>query len=137
MNPDGFVLDTSALLTLIEDEQGAERVDQVLRTEQVWIPWMVLLEVNYISRQERGEAEADRRYALIKQLPVTILWDVDEPTLLTAARFKASYHLSLADAIIAAFALQLNAALLHKDPEYEILAGQLPSEALPYNRNTS
>jgi uncharacterized protein len=137
VNPDGFVLDTSALLTLIEDEQGAERVDQVLRTEQVWIPWMVLLEVNYISRQERGEAEADRRYALIKQLPVTILWDVDEPTLLTAARFKASHRLSLADAIIAACALQVNAVVLHKDPEYEALAGQLPSEALPCKRNTS
>jgi predicted nucleic acid-binding protein len=132
VNPDGFVIDTSAILTLIEDEKGAERVDQVLRTEQVWIPWWVLLEVNYITRQERGEAEADRRYALIKQLPVTILWDMDEPTLLTAARFKAGYHLSLADAIIAAFAMQIHASLLHKDPEFEVLAGQLFPEALPY-----
>ena len=131
MNPDGFILDTSALLTLIEDEQGAERVDQILQTERVWIPWLVLLEVNYITRQERGEAEADRRYALIKQLPVTILWDVDEPALLTAARLKASYRLSLADAVIAAFAMRMNAVLLHKDPEYEALAGQISLEALP------
>jgi predicted nucleic acid-binding protein len=111
---------------------GAERVDQVLRTERVWIPWLVLLEVNYITRQERGEAEADRRYALIKQLPVTILWSIDEPTLLTAARIKASYHLSLADAVIAAFTMQINATLLHKDPEFEVLAGQLVREALTY-----
>jgi len=103
-------------------------VDQVLRTEQVWIPWIVLLEVNYITRQERGEAEADRRYALMKLLPVTILWDMDEPTLLTAARLKASHRLSLADAIIAACALQINAVVLHKDPEYEALAGQLFSK---------
>jgi predicted nucleic acid-binding protein len=129
---DGFVLDTSSILTLIEDEEGAERVDQVLRTERVWIPWIVLLEVSYITRQERGETEADRRYALMKQLPVTILWDMDEPTLLTAARIKASHHLSLADAVIAAFAMQMNAALLHTDPEYEALAGQIHSEALPY-----
>ena len=132
MNPDGFIIDTSALLTLIEDEQGAERVDQILQTEHVWIPWLVLLEANYITRQECGEAEADRRYALIKQLPVTILWDVDEPTLLTAARLKASYRLSLADAVIAAFAIRMNAVLLHKDPEYEALAGQISSEVLPY-----
>jgi predicted nucleic acid-binding protein len=132
VDPDGFIVDTSALLTLIEDEMGAERVDQVLRTERVWIPWLVLLEVNYITRQERGEAEADRRYALIKQLPVTILWSIDEPTLLTAARIKASYHLSLADAVIAAFAMQINATLLHKDPEFEVLAGQLVREALTY-----
>jgi predicted nucleic acid-binding protein len=132
VNSEGFVLDTSSILTLIEDEEGAERVDQVLRTERVWIPWIVLLEVNYITRQERGETEADRRYALMKQLPVTILWDMDEPTLLTAARIKASYHLSLANAVIAALAMQMNAALLHKDPEYEALAGQIYSEALPY-----
>lgn len=132
MNPDGFVIDTSALLTLIEDEDGAERVDQVLRSERVWIPWLVLLELNYITRQERGETEADRRYALMKQLPVTILWSVDEPTLLTAARIKASYHLSLADAVIAAVAMQMNATLLHKDPEFEVLTGQLCPEALPY-----
>jgi predicted nucleic acid-binding protein len=132
VNSEGFVLDTSSILTLIEDEEGAERVDQVLRTERVWIPWIVLLEVNYITRQERGETEADRRYALMKQLPVTILWDMDEPTLLTAARLKASYHLSLADAVIAAFAMQMNAALLHKDQEYEALAGQIHLEALPY-----
>lgn len=132
MNPEGFVLDTSAILTLIEDEKGADRVDQILRTERVWLPWLVLLEVNYITRQERGEAEADRRYALMKQLPVTILWSVDEPTLLTAARIKASCHLSLADAVIAAFTMQLNAILLHKDPEFEALAGQLFPEALPY-----
>jgi predicted nucleic acid-binding protein len=132
VNPDGFVIDTSALLTLIEDEDGAERVDQVLRSERVWIPWLVLLELNYITRQERGETEADRRYALMKQLPVTILWSVDEPTLLTAARIKASYHLSLADAVIAAVAMQMNATLLHKDPEFEVLTGQLCPEALPY-----
>jgi predicted nucleic acid-binding protein len=132
VNPDGFVIDTSALLTLIEDEDGAERVDQVLRSERVWIPWLVLLELNYITRQERGETEADRRYALMKQLPVTILWSVDEPTLLTAARIKASYHLSLADAVIAAVAMKLNATLLHKDPEFEVLTGQLCPEALPY-----
>jgi predicted nucleic acid-binding protein len=132
VNPEGFVLDTSAILTLIEDEAGAERVDQVLRAEQVWLPWLVLLEVNYITRQERGEAEADRRYALMKQLPVTILWCVDEPTLLTAARLKASYHLSLADAMIAAFAMQKNATLLHKDPEFDALTGQLSPESLPY-----
>lgn len=132
MAPDGFILDTSALFTLIEDEEGADRVARVLQMERVWLPWLVLLEVNYITRQECGEAEADRRYALLKQLPVTILWDMDEPTLLTAGRLKASHHLSLVDAVIAAFALRMKAVLLHKDPEYEALAGQISSEALPH-----
>jgi ribonuclease VapC len=129
---DRFLLDTSALLTLIEDEAGAERVEQVLTQDEVWLPWPVLLEATYITRQEQDEAEANHRYALMKQLPATILWEIDEPTLLTAARLKVDYRLSLADAIIAAFAIQHNAVLVHKDPEFEALTGQMLLEALPY-----
>lgn len=132
MNPDRYLLDTSALLTLIEDEAGADRVEQLLTQAEVWLPWLALLEATYITRQERGESEAERRYALIKQLPATLLWEIDEPILLTAARLKADHHLSLADALIAAYAMQRQATLLHKDPEFETLAGQVSLEALPY-----
>jgi len=132
VNDARFLLDTSALLTLIEDEAGAERVEQVLMQAEVWLPWLVLLEATYITRQEQGEAEAEQRYALMKQLPVTILWQMDESTLLTAARLKADYRLSLADAVMAAFAIQLDATLLHKDPEFEAIAAQVSLEALPY-----
>lgn len=132
MSLERYVLDTSALLTLMEEEAGAERVEQVLREAQVLLPWVVLLETHYITQQERGPAEADRRYALIKQLPATILWDMDEPTVLTAARLKAVHRLSLADALIGALAIREQAILLHKDPEFEALAGQVALEALPY-----
>jgi len=119
-------------LTIIEDEPGAERVEQVLRTEAVIIPWMCSLEVVYITQQERGVAEAERRYALLKALPVTYLWELEEALLLTAARLKATYRLSLADTIIAACAIRERAILLHKDPQYDALAGQVQLEALPY-----
>jgi predicted nucleic acid-binding protein len=129
---DRFVLDTSAILTLIEDEPGADRVEEVLHQAAVWLPWVVLLETYYVTEQERGRAEADHRYALLKQLPLTILWQVDEINLLTSARLKAAHRLSLADAMIAGLALQLEATLLHKDPEFEVLQTVLPQEALPY-----
>ncbi len=132
MSVERYVLDTSALLTLIEDEAGAERVEQVLRQEQVFLPWVVLLETYYVTQQERGQIEADQRYAYIKRLPVTILWNADEPILLIAARIKAGHRLSLADAIIAAFAIREGATLLHKDPEFEAIADQVPLETLPY-----
>lgn len=137
MSRERYLLDTSALLTLIEDETGAERVEQVLAHAESWLPWPVLLEAYYITHQERGEAEADRRYALIKQLPATILWEMDEPTLLTAAQLKATQRLSLADALIAAFAVRHNAVLVHKDPDFESLAGQVSLEALPYKGSGS
>ncbi len=129
-----YLLDTSALLTLIENEPGAGRVEEILREEQTFLPWPALLEVHYISRQEQGPGEADRRYALLKQLPSEILWKIDEPTLLTASRFKSTHRLSLADALIAAFAEQQDAVLLHKDPEFEALADQVELENLPYKK---
>lgn len=127
-----YLLDTSALLAFIEDEDGADRVESIVRTERAFLPCTALLEVHYITRQERGQGEADRRYALLKELPCEILWSFDEPVLLTASRFKAGHRLSFAEAMIAAFARRQNAVLVHKDPEYEALAGEVELEALPY-----
>ena len=44
---------------------------------------------------------------------------------------KATYPLSLADAWIAATAMECDATLIHKDPEFERLAS-LKEERLPY-----
>ncbi len=136
MSADRYLLDTSALLTLIEDEAGADRVEEVLSQGHALLPWVALLETYYITQQERGTAEADHRYALITQLPVTISWQMAEPILLTAARLKAITRISLADAIIAAYAIQWDAILLHKDPKFEALASQLALEALPYKEHS-
>ena len=127
-----FLLDTSALFSLLEDEDGADRVEGLLRTERVYLPWVVLLEVHYVSRQERGEDVANSRLALLKKLPAEIIWQHDEPALLQASRFKAQNRLSLADALIAGIASQLSAILVHKDPEFEALNGVVDLEALPY-----
>ena len=127
-----WLLDTSALVAFIEDEAGADRVEQALSRPTTIVPWPVLLETHYVTLQERGQAEADRRVALIKQLSVTIVWDMDESTLLTASRLKAGRRVSLADAIIAAFAIRREAVLMHKDPEFDALTGLLPMEELPY-----
>jgi len=126
------LLDTSALFTLIEDEPGADRVDLALKQVTTLVPWTVLLEMYYITLQEEGQAEADQRIALIRHLKVRILWDMDESIVLTAAKLKANHRISLADAIIAAFAIRCGAVLIHKDPEFEALTGLLRMEALPY-----
>ena len=51
--------------------------------------------------------------------------------LIRAASIKATHRLSLADAWIAATALELDATLVHKDPEFEKLL-ELKEERLPY-----
>lgn len=127
-----YLLDTSAVMTFLEDEDGAERVETLIRNEQILLPYIVLLEIYYITVQEQSEDIADRRYALLKQLPASFLWEMDEPTLLTSARLKAHHHISLADAIIAAFAVRQEAVLVHKDPEFEALKSIIQLETLPY-----
>jgi len=69
---------------------------------------------------------------MLRHLSATEIWSVDEPTLLTAARLKARFRLSLADALIAAFAVRKDAVRVHKDPEFEALGKQVRQEILPY-----
>jgi predicted nucleic acid-binding protein len=126
------LLDSSAVIALIEDEAGADRVEEVLRGGDALLPWLALLEVHYITRQEAGEEEADRRLVLLKGSDCEIVWDVDETLMLTASALKAEHRLSLADALIAAYARRRGAVLLHKDPEFEAAAETVELEALPY-----
>ena len=128
----GFVIDSSALFALIEEEPGADRVEQVLTEETAALPWLALMEVYYVTLQEQGLAEAETRYAALLGCGAEIVWEVDEPTILTAGRWKAQYRISLADSLIAATAYRRGATLLHKDPEYDALGSELNREALPY-----
>lgn len=127
-----YLLDTSALLTLLEDEAGADRVEQVLKHAPTLICAVSLLEVRYITLQERTEAEADVRHALLKRSGATLVWEVDEPMVLKAVGLKAVHSLSLADALIAASAHRYGATLLHKDPEFDALPDGIKQERLPY-----
>ena len=113
-------------------EKGADAVERILsgKGNSLFVPWPVLFEVYYVSRRTSGEKEADRRFVLIKELPVSILWNMEEPDVLSAARLKAQFRLSFADSIIAAAALRQDAVLVHKDPEYECLAGIIKLRSL-------
>lgn len=129
-----FVLDTSALLCLKENEPGASEVETLLRQrgkkEAVFISFMSVMELAYILEQEQGETAAHQGILQLKQLPIHIV-ESDEPLGLAAARIKAGNKLSVADAWIAATAERLGATLVHKDPEFEPLAKLIRLKALP------
>jgi|ERR1039458_3610681 ribonuclease VapC len=133
-----YVLDTSALLTLHQDEQGADEVEKVLSNSankhSVWISFISLMEFSYILQQQAGIEEARQSYAKLKQLPLMVM-DNDEELGLIAASLKASYQVSLADAWIAATAQRLDAMLMHKDPEFEHLSKIIKLHSLPYKSN--
>jgi predicted nucleic acid-binding protein len=60
------------------------------------------------------------------------LWELDEPTFFVVGEIKANHRVSFADAIIAAYAIQHEAVLVHKYPELSRLQGQVTLEALPF-----
>jgi len=129
-----FLLDTSALLTLRDDEPGSQRVADVLQSASAgkarcYGCFMSLMEVLY--RVWRDEGEAAGRLAHEQCLALPIEWMHSSDALLArAAEFKARHSLSLADAWIAACAVEQGAILLHKDPEFVPL--DLPQEPLPF-----
>jgi predicted nucleic acid-binding protein len=129
---DAYLLDTSAMMAYLEDEEGADRVEELFRTERTLLPFMAALEVHYVTTQEQGIEVARERLAGLKSLPLGWLNNVDESTLLAASRLKAVHRLSLADAVVAGFAISQGAILVHKDPEFEPLLAEVRQERLPY-----
>jgi len=134
-NPEVFVLDTSALICLKEDEAGAADVERILRDAgskgRVFVSFISLMEFFYILQQEQGERAAQKGYLEIKQLPMNVI-ESDEQLGLSAASFKANHKLSVADAWVAATSQRLGATLVHKDPEFEPLKSVLTQHSLPY-----
>ena len=128
-----YALDTSALLTLRDDEPGAARVAEILDLAakgkaKCYGCFISLMEVLY--RVWRDEDEASGRLAYQQCLALHVEWVREsEDLLLLAAELKATYPLSLADAWIAACARLHGALLVHKDPEFGTLP--LAQETLP------
>ena len=116
-----FCLDTSAILTLRDDEPGAERVAMVLEgPDPCFACFITRMEVLYRVWKDEGERSGRLAYEQLQSLPIEWV-DQTEPLLLEASRIKATHPLSVADAWIAAAALFSRATLLHKDPEFEAI----------------
>lgn len=97
-NKEIYVLDTSALLAFIEDEDGAAYTEDLLiRAERyeisIYVCFVSLMEVMYITLQEKDEAAALSRVELLKSLFCSIE-ESSEVLNLAAARLKAknAYH---------------------------------------------
>lgn len=127
----GFLLDTSALLTLRDNEPGANRISELLSDgSPCYGSFMTLMEVFYRVWKDEGETAGREAYANCLTLP--IVWIHESPEILQrAAVIKATHPLSVADAWIAATALELEVMLVHKDPEFESLP-ELLQARLPY-----
>lgn len=132
-----YLLDTSALLTLRDNEPGADIVADLLtrsekKTLNCFASFMSLMEVLYRVWKDEDQQAGRLAYDQVQALPIN--WVHENQQLLEkAAMIKATHAVSLADAWIAASAMLQDAVLVHKDPEFlELDCAQL---SLPF-KNT-
>jgi predicted nucleic acid-binding protein len=132
-----YVLDTSALLTLFKDEDGADEVEAVLEAceagrSKAYLPFMSVMELAYLVLRSSGRAAAEGVLRILHAWPVERI-ESDPEWGRKAAAVKAQGGLSMADAWISSLALMLDAELVHKDPELDALQG-LKHRRLPYKK---
>lgn len=133
-----YVLDTSAILAFIENEEGVGEVEKLLQKALddeivLTISTVSCIEVFYISWQEQGEQAAVERLQLIYDLTI-IQEPVDSQLNRIIGEIKAAKTMSFADCCIAGLAKFKQATLVHKDPEYEQIAGEIKQIKLPYKQ---
>ena len=135
--PESFVLDTSAILALWNEEEGASIVDKILRNRShyrdVFVSFMTFMECRYRLGKDHGQNTADEIFRALSLLPVTRV-DVDDTLLFAASELKARYNISVAESWIVATAVAREATLVHKNPEFEALAERVTMKALPYKK---
>lgn len=117
-----FVLDSFALLTYLQDEPAASRIEKLLEGAgkekcRLLLSIISLGEILYITERRGGLVKAQDALALIQQLPIEIL-AADEQTVLAAAHIKANHPLSYADSFVVAIGIQENATVITADPEF-------------------
>jgi len=115
-----YVLDACALIALINDEKGADMVERLLVEASVGrcnisMNKFNLLEVYYGYFRSNGEDFAENILNIIGNSGIRIYDTLSDDLFRQAGIFKASYKISLADAVALAQAYTENAMLVTAD----------------------
>jgi len=110
-------------MRFLRDEAGADDVQRIVEGEEpVLLPFMTMMEVDYVLRRILPAREVEHHMAALREWPATIVESRPEWGQ-RAAEVKSRGGLSVADAWIASLALLRDAQLVHKDPEFDAVEG--------------
>ena len=117
---EAFVFDACAIIAFLNDENGADEVENVLiRVKQggckVFINKINVLEIYYGVYREDGKDKAEEMLAKIVSLPLIIIDKLEDNVFKEAGRLKATYRISLADSIAIAEAKTRGIKILTAD----------------------
>ena len=123
-----FVLDSYAMLAFFRNEEGGEKVKQLLNDavadkHELHMTIINAGEVYYMAYRKDGADKAALVWKALLQFPINIT-EVDLTFTFKAANLKARYKLSYADAFAAVLAISKKATLITGDEEFESLIGE-------------
>ena len=135
-----YVLDTSALLAFIENEDESEKIEALISNaidgkDELIISTVTCIEIFYISLREQGSEIASERLEQLETLPIAQA-PLNPQLTKVIGEIKANYSMSFADACIAGLAKAENAILVHKDPEFEQVQGLINQLILKYKKSS-
>lgn len=134
-NVPSYVLDTSAILALWSDEEGADIVERILRSgETILVSFMTIMEGRYRIWKNDGKEASDEFSKYLSLLPVKRI-EVTNTIFEKAVEVKANNNLSVCDSWIIATAIATNSVLVHKDPEFEQVKKAVKLKQLPYKKD--
>ena len=103
-----------AVIELIEEAVAAG--------DGVLLPFLVVMEVEYLLMRRHRPADAERSLNLVLGWPAEVVESFEEWRR-EAARVKAAGDISVVDAWVAALGLLTGGEVLHKDPQFEAVVG--------------
>ena len=125
-----YVLDANAVISFIQGEPGAHRVEQLIgaaATQQVRLLMSVMNwgEVFYYAWQRHGEERARETMAKLSRLQFDLI-AIDLPQALKAAEIRAAHNVPYVDSVAAALAEIRQATLVTADRDFEKLGRRIP-----------
>jgi len=123
------VLDSYALLALYRGESGKDEVAKLLTAAADGAPQMFVTVINigevyYISSRKDGKEKAEDVLLATLSFPMEFV-EADWELTMDAARLKAKYKMSYADAFAAALSKKKKAVLITGDYEFKSLEKEI------------
>jgi len=99
-----LLLDACAMIAYLNDEEGADKIEELLwqsnqRSGNLLMHEVNLLEVYYGVYRDDGEELAEETFKRVTNLPIKIVEGLRKGVFKEAGRLKAIYKVSLADSI--------------------------------------
>jgi len=117
-----YILDSCAIITLFKEEEGSEKVKDLLNQSiqqeiDLYLPIIQFGEILYIIEKYLGEEIKNEVRAQIKASRIRIA-NIDENLTEEAAHYKAQGGISYPDCFVIAIAKKFNGVILTKDKEF-------------------